>query len=70
MITRAGAGRCDPSLIEAARGGDADALVSLIAIANPTSAVMPRATAARPISTTRFKKRCCCCTGGSARSAP
>ena len=35
MTTRAGAGRCDPSLIEAARGGDAEALVSLIAIAQP-----------------------------------
>jgi len=35
MTTRAGAGRCDPSLIEAARGGDADALVSLIAAAQP-----------------------------------
>ena len=29
------ASRCDPSLIEAARGGDADALVSLIAAAQP-----------------------------------
>jgi RNA polymerase sigma-70 factor (ECF subfamily) len=27
--------RCDPALIEAARGGDADALVSLIAAAQP-----------------------------------
>ena len=35
MTTPAGAGRCDPLLIEAARGGDADALVSLIAIAQP-----------------------------------
>ena len=35
MTTRAGAGRCDPSLIEAARGGDTEALVSLIAIAQP-----------------------------------
>ena len=35
MTALAGAGRCDPSLIEAARGGDADALVSLIAIAQP-----------------------------------
>jgi RNA polymerase sigma factor (sigma-70 family) len=35
MIALAGAGRCDPLLIEAARGGDADALVSLIAIAQP-----------------------------------
>ncbi|MDI1262827.1 MAG: RNA polymerase sigma factor [bacterium] len=29
------ASRCDPALIEAARGGDADALVSLIAAAQP-----------------------------------
>jgi hypothetical protein len=29
------AGRCDPALIEAARGGDADALVSLISAAQP-----------------------------------
>jgi hypothetical protein len=35
MIALAGAGRCDPLLIEAARGGDADALVSLIAAAQP-----------------------------------
>ena len=35
MTTLAGAGRCDPLLIEASRGGDADALVSLIAIAQP-----------------------------------
>ena len=35
MTTLAGATRCDPSLIEAARGGDAEALVSLIAIAQP-----------------------------------
>jgi DNA-directed RNA polymerase specialized sigma24 family protein len=35
MIALAGAGRCDPLLIEAARGGDVDALVSLIAIAQP-----------------------------------
>jgi RNA polymerase sigma factor (sigma-70 family) len=35
MTARAGAGRCDPSLIEAARGGDAGALVSLIAVAQP-----------------------------------
>ena len=35
MTTLAGAGRCDPLLIEAARGGDAEALVSLIAIAQP-----------------------------------
>ena len=35
MTALAGAGRCDPSLIEAARGGDAEALVSLIAMAQP-----------------------------------
>jgi RNA polymerase sigma factor (sigma-70 family) len=35
VTARARAGRCDPSLIEAARGGDADALVSLIAVAQP-----------------------------------
>src|SRR5438067_10036804 len=35
MTALAGAGRCDPSLVEAARGGDADALVSLIAMAQP-----------------------------------
>jgi RNA polymerase sigma-70 factor (ECF subfamily) len=35
MTALAGAGRCDPLLIEAARGGDADALVSLIAMAQP-----------------------------------
>ena len=35
MTALARAGRCDPSLIEAARGGDADALVSLIAAAQP-----------------------------------
>jgi RNA polymerase sigma-70 factor (ECF subfamily) len=35
MNTPAGAGRCDPSLIEAARGGDTEALVSLIAMAQP-----------------------------------
>jgi len=35
MTTPAGAGRCDPLLIEAARGGDTEALVSLIAIAQP-----------------------------------
>ena len=35
MTTLAGAGRCDPLLIEAARGGGADALVALIAIAQP-----------------------------------
>lgn len=35
MTARASAGRCDPALIEAARGGDADALLSLIAVAQP-----------------------------------
>jgi DNA-directed RNA polymerase specialized sigma24 family protein len=35
MTTLAGAGRCDPSLIEAARGGDTEALVSLIAMTQP-----------------------------------
>lgn len=35
MTATASAGRCDPALIEAARGGDADALVSLIAVAQP-----------------------------------
>ena len=35
MNTLARANRCDPGLIEAARGGDADALVSLIAAAQP-----------------------------------
>ena len=35
MTALARAGRCDPSLIEAARGGDAEALVSLIAAAQP-----------------------------------
>jgi RNA polymerase sigma-70 factor (ECF subfamily) len=35
MTALAAAGRCDPLLIEAARSGDADALVSLIAIAQP-----------------------------------
>jgi RNA polymerase sigma factor (sigma-70 family) len=35
MISVSGAGRCDPLLIEAARGGDANALVSLIAAAQP-----------------------------------
>ena len=35
MTASTGAVRCDPSLIEAARGGDADALVSLIATAQP-----------------------------------
>jgi DNA-directed RNA polymerase specialized sigma24 family protein len=35
MTKLAGAGRCDPSLIEAARSGDTEALVSLIAIAQP-----------------------------------
>ena len=59
------AGRCDASLIEAARGGDTEALVSLIAMAQPDI----RRYAARPISTMPFRKRCCCCTGGSARCA-
>ena len=35
MTALAGMGRCDPSLVEAARRGDAEALVSLIAIAQP-----------------------------------
>src|SRR5437660_9175856 len=35
MTALAGASRCDASLIEAARGGDADALGSLIAAAQP-----------------------------------
>lgn len=35
MIAWARASRCDAALIEAARGGDADALVSLIAAAQP-----------------------------------
>jgi RNA polymerase sigma factor (sigma-70 family) len=35
MTARVSAGRCDPTLIEAARGGDADALVALIAVAQP-----------------------------------
>jgi RNA polymerase sigma factor (sigma-70 family) len=35
MTALAQASRCDPSLIEAARGGDADALVALIAKAQP-----------------------------------
>jgi RNA polymerase sigma factor (sigma-70 family) len=35
MTSLARTGRADPSLIEAARGGDADALVSLIAAAQP-----------------------------------
>ena len=35
MNTLAPANRCDPALIEAARGGDADALVSLISAAQP-----------------------------------
>ena len=35
MTALAGAGRCDPSLVEAARRGDTDALVSLIAVAQP-----------------------------------
>ena len=35
MTSLAGTGRCDPGLIEAARGGDEKALVSLIAAAQP-----------------------------------
>jgi RNA polymerase sigma factor (sigma-70 family) len=35
MNSPARASRCDPALIDAARGGDADALVSLIAAAQP-----------------------------------
>ena len=35
MTAMAGTSRCDPSLIEAARGGDADALVALIGAAQP-----------------------------------
>jgi RNA polymerase sigma factor (sigma-70 family) len=35
MTVLARTDRCDPSLIEAARGGDADALLSLIAAAQP-----------------------------------
>src|SRR5688500_18193704 len=35
MNALAGAGRCAPLLIEAARGGDTEALVSLIAAAQP-----------------------------------
>jgi RNA polymerase sigma factor (sigma-70 family) len=35
MNALAGAGRCNPLLIEAARGGDTEALVSLIAAAQP-----------------------------------
>lgn len=35
MTARAAAARCDPGLIEAARGGDEKALVSLIAAAQP-----------------------------------
>jgi RNA polymerase sigma-70 factor (ECF subfamily) len=35
MTAKVRAGRCDPLLIEAARGGDADALVSLITLAQP-----------------------------------
>jgi len=35
MNALARASRCDPALIEAARGGDADALVSLISAAQP-----------------------------------
>jgi len=60
-------GRCDPGLIEAARGGDEKALVSLISAASPMSGAMPRAIAGRLISTTPFRKRCCCSTGASER---
>jgi RNA polymerase sigma-70 factor (ECF subfamily) len=35
MTALAHTSRCDPYLIEAVRGGDADALVSLIAAAQP-----------------------------------
>jgi RNA polymerase sigma factor (sigma-70 family) len=35
MTAMTATSRCDPSLIEAARGGDADALVALIAKAQP-----------------------------------
>ncbi len=35
MTALARTGRCDPALIEAARGGDAEALLSLIAAAQP-----------------------------------
>jgi RNA polymerase sigma factor (sigma-70 family) len=35
MMSLAGTGRCDPKLIEAARGGDEKALVALIASAQP-----------------------------------
>ena len=35
MTALAGTSRCDPGLIEAARGGDAEALVSLITAAQP-----------------------------------
>ena len=35
MTSLAGTGRCDPGLIEAARGGDEKALVSLLAAAQP-----------------------------------
>lgn len=35
MTSQAATGRCDPGLIEAARGGDEKALLSLIAVAQP-----------------------------------
>ena len=35
MMSLAGTGRCDPGLIEAARGGDEKALVALLAAAQP-----------------------------------
>ena len=50
MTALAGAGRCDPSLIEAARGGDTEALVSLIAAAQPDI----RRYAARNVPTRRY----------------
>jgi hypothetical protein len=70
MTALARARRCDPALIEAARGGDEKAQVSLIAAAQPDVRAVPRAIAARPTSTMRFRKRCCCCTGASARCGP
>jgi hypothetical protein len=69
MIALAGAGRCDPLLIEAARGGDADALVSLIAIAQPDIRRYAARNCRAADMMTRFRKRCCCCTGGLAHCA-
>ena len=43
MSALAHGGRCDPDLIAAARGGDADALVSLIAAAQPDVSALRRA---------------------------